>query len=343
MPDPIFSATVSFLSYFGIFAILSLSLNLEYGFGGQPNFGKVAFYATGAFVAGVVASRLMPIIAGVVPLDPFSPDGTMQRIAITQSNPSAALLSFLIALLLATLIAGGFGYLVSYPAIRIREEWFLAMVLLVTGEILRVVVRSYPPIVNGYNGVLIPNPFRWLGEADQVSFAYMVFILAVAAGVYVFVNRLVNSPFGRLLKSMRDDQIAAMSLGKDLVKVRGQVLIIGSALAGLAGVLYAYYSGYVNPDDFIPIRTFDVWVMVVLGGIANNRGVILGAAIMTVIDRGTQMMAIQLQAFGGIVELNYLRYIIVGILMLIILMFRQRGILPEKPVKTPAYEVIKGE
>ncbi|MEM3510594.1 MAG: hypothetical protein QXE57_04785, partial [Nitrososphaerales archaeon] len=97
------------------------------------------------------------------------------------------------------------------------------------------------------------------------------------------------------------------------------------------------------PDDFIPIRTFDVWVMVVLGGIANNRGVLLGAAIMTAIDRGTQILAIQLQTFGGIAELNYLRYIIVGILMLAILMFRQKGILPEKPVKTPAYEVVKVE
>ncbi|MEM4726233.1 MAG: branched-chain amino acid ABC transporter permease, partial [Nitrososphaerales archaeon] len=177
----------------------------------------------------------------------------------------------------------------------------------------------------------------------QVSLAYMVLILVIALGVYIYINKLVNSPFGRLLKSMRDDQIAATSLGKDLVKVRGQVLILGSALAGLAGVLYAYYSGYVNPDDFIPIRTFDVWVMVVLGGIANNRGVLLGAAIMTAIDRGTQILAIQLQTFGGIAELNYLRYIIVGILMLAILMFRQKGILPEKPVKTPAYEVVKVE
>jgi branched-chain amino acid transport system permease protein len=285
----------------------------------------------------------MPLIAGVAPLAPFSPEGTMQRISITQSNAYAALLTFLIALVLAALISGAFGYLVSYPAIRIREEWFLAMVLLVTGEIVRVVVRSYEPIVNGYNGVLIPNPFGWLRDSDQISLAYMVVILAIAACVYIYVNRLVNSPFGRLLKSMRDDQIASTSLGKDLVKVRGQVLIIGSALAGLAGVLYAYYSGYVNPDDFIPIRTFDVWVMVVLGGLANNRGVMLGAVIMTAIDRGTQILAIQLQTIGGITELNYLRYIIVGILMLIILMFRQKGIIPEKPVKTPAYEVIKGE
>jgi len=285
----------------------------------------------------------MPLIAGVAPLAPFSPEGTMQRISITQSNAYAALLTFLIALVLAALISGAFGYLVSYPAIRIREEWFLAMVLLVTGEIVRVVVRSYEPIVNGYNGVLIPNPFGWLRDSDQISLAYMVVILAIAACVYIYVNRLVNSPFGRLLKSMRDEQIASTSLGKDLVKVRGQVLIIGSALAGLAGVLYAYYSGYVNPDDFIPIRTFDVWVMVVLGGLANNRGVMLGAVIMTVIDRGTQILAIQLQTIGGITELNYLRYIIVGILMLIILMFRQKGIIPEKPVKTPAYEVIKGE
>ncbi len=83
--------------------------------------------------------------------------------------------------------------------------------------------------------------------------------------------------------------------------------------------------------------------MVVLGGMANNRGVILGAAIMTAIDRGTQIFAIQLQAYGGITELNYLRYIIIGILMISILMFRQRGLIPEKPIKTPAYKVVKDE
>jgi len=339
---PITSLVTTFASFFGIYMILSVSLNLEYGYGGQPNFGKVAFFGIGAFVAGVMASRVLPLIAGVTVIDPLGPQGVEVRIAISSTRPIETIVTFVLALILATIVGGFFGYLLSYPALRIREEWFLAMVLLVSGEIVRIIVRSYPPIVGGYQGLAgVSNPFRWIGDATKASLAYAALILAIALGVYLLVDRSVNSPFGRLLKSVRDDPVASMSLGKNVQLVRAQVLVFGSGLAALAGALYAHYIGFITPDDFIPIRTFDIWVMMVLGGMGNNTGAVVGAAVMTIIDRATAMLAVECGTFSTLIEFNYVRYVLVGILMLMILMHRQKGLLPEEPVKTPAYEVMK--
>jgi len=336
------SLLITFASFFGIYTILSISLNLEYGYGGQPNFGKVAFFAMGAFVAGIVASRILPLIAGMPVTDPLGPRGVEMRIAISSTRPIETVVAFTLTLILATVVGAFFGYIFSYPALRIREEWFLAMVLLVSGEIVRIIVRSYPPMVGGYQGLAgVSNPFRWVNDATKASTIYAGLILTIALAVYFLAERLVNSPFGRLLKSVRDDPAASMSLGKDIQLVRAQVLIIGSALAALAGALYAHYIGFVTPDDFVPIRTFDVWVMVVLGGMANNKGAVAGAAVMTTIDRATAMLAVELGTSSTFIEFNYVRYVLVGILMIVMLMFRQRGLLPEKPVKTPAYEVMK--
>ena len=336
------SLLITFASFFGIYTILSISLNLEYGYGGQPNFGKVAFFAMGAFVAGIVASRILPLIAGMPVTDPLGPRGVEMRIAISSTRPIETVVAFTLTLILATVVGAFFGYIFSYPALRIREEWFLAMVLLVSGEIVRIIVRSYPPMVGGYQGLAgVSNPFRWVNDATKASTIYAGLILTIALAVYFLAERLVNSPFGRLLKSVRDDPAASMSLGKDIQLVRAQVLIIGSALAALAGALYAHYIGFVTPDDFVPIRTFDVWVMVVLGGMANNKGAVAGAAVMTTIDRATAMLAVELGTSSTFIEFNYVRYVLVGILMIVMLMFRQKGLLPEKPVKTPAYEVMK--
>jgi len=336
------SLIVTFASFLGIYTILSISLNLEYGYGGQPNFGKVAFFAMGAFVAGVMASRVLPLLAGVPITDPLGPEGVEVRTTISSTRPIETMVSFTLTLVLAMIVGGFLGYVLSYPALRLREEWFLAMVLLVSGEILRIIVRSYPPIVGGYQGLAgVSNPFRWVNDATRASLMYAGLILTIALGVYFFAERSVNSPFGRLLKSVRDDSVASMSLGKNVQLVRAQVLVIGSALAALAGALYAHHIGFITPDDFIPIRTFDVWVMMVLGGMANNRGAVAGAAVMTFIDRATAMLAVELGTFSRFIEFNYVRYVLVGILMIAILMHRQRGLLPERPVETAAYEVMQ--
>lgn len=335
--------TLSILSFFGIYMILAISLNLEYGFAGQPNFGKVLFYSVGAYMAGILAARVSLWLVGQPVGNIFTVEALQTRVEVAMKYPLQTALTFILVLVVSAVVAGVLGYLTSYPALRIREEWYLAMVLLVSGEIIRIIIRSYEPIIGGYHGLAgITDPFTWVKNTTLSDVLYTAVILVIAFLSYSFAQKLVNSPYGRLLKALRDDETAAQSLGKDVARIRSQILIIGSALAGIAGVLYAYLTGYVTPDDFIPIITLDVWTMMVLGGKANNKGVLLGAMIITLIDRGTTVFALKFQSFATTLELNYVRYIIVGVLMTLIIMYRQQGLIPEEPIKTIAYEEVKG-
>jgi branched-chain amino acid transport system permease protein len=143
-----------------------------------------------------------------------------------------------------------------------------------------------------------------------------------------------------MLKSIRDDDVAAQSLGKDIRRARIQVMVIGSAFAGVAGALFTYYSNYVSPDNFIPIVTFNVWLMIVLGGLGNNQGTLLGTFLVVLLQKILAIFAITAPIANGTLLLNYLVYVLEGIIFLLLLVFRPKGLLVEKPVQTPADEVL---
>jgi len=335
--DPV-GFLISLLTLYGIYLILSLSLNLEYGYAGQPNFGKVAFYCIGSFTAAIVSTRLILLFYGVG-ANPCSISAKIALARIAASKPLTDVAAFLVSALAAVIITAAFGYMASYPALRLRED-FLGIVLIASGEIVRVFLRNYYPLACGPYGLGgIPNPFSWVSDPRTRSAAFLSLVLALDAAVFILCERIANSPYGRLLKSIRDDEDAALVLGKNVTRVKGQVFIVGSALAGLAGSLYAYYVGYVNPDDFTPAVTFIVWVMVMLGGRANNLGVVLGTTIIVLIDRLSTLLDNFLTQLPF--DPNYLRWLITGILMLTVLMIRPQGLIPEKPVKTPAWEVVR--
>ena len=159
--------------------------------------------------------------------------------------------------------------------------------------------------------------------------------------MYLFAEKLVNSPYGRLLKSIRDDELAANVLGKDIVRVKGEILIIGSAMASVSGALYTFYVRGVYADDFIPMVTFIALTMVILGGLANNRGVILGSLIITLFDRLTRPSFLRLLGVTFTFDISYIRYTLTGLLIILVLMFKPKGLLPEKPVRTPALTLAK--
>jgi branched-chain amino acid transport system permease protein len=331
---------VSLGTLFGINLILTLSLNLEYGYCGQPNFGKVAFFAVGAFVT----ARVSDLILLKQPIDPFSPLATSLKIVTATQDPLASMLYLVIALAGAAGIAGVFGYLASYPALRLRTD-FLAIVLLAFGEMLRNVARNYYPLVGGTLGVGgIPNPFIWIGNYQETDFLFASLVLGLAIAAFLILQMLAHSPFGRMLRAIRDDDVASMSMGKKVPWVRGQTLIIGSAFAGIAGALFAMYSGFVMADDYIPIKTFEIWVMMMLGGVASNRGALLGALVFTGLDRVISIFVGELpKIMSTPFEVSYMRYIILGIIMLLILRFRPKGLIPEKAEKTGIFKETKND
>lgn len=301
------------------------------------------FFSIGAYVAGVLVAHGIAALSGY-PGDLFTAQAQDARLRFAAANPGAIVGLFLAALVLAAVAGAGFGVLASYPALRLRGD-FLAIVLIAVGEAGRVFARVYTPFVGGNIGIGgVPSPFVFLGDRTG-RVAFSLFALGIALLVFLYTERLSNSPLGRLLKSIRDDELVANVLGKRTPRVKAQVLAVGSGLAAVAGVLWGFWFQTVAADDFIPQATFLVVAMVLLGGAANHWGALLGAITMTLLDHVTRP---SFYAILGVeanlpFDINYLRYILIGLMIILILMFRPEGLLPEKPVKTPALAVASPE
>lgn len=337
---------IALLTFFGIAALMALSLNLQYGVAGVPNFGLALFVSIGAYTAGWSYTRLLPLLAGretIYPCGATLGQALQARTEIMRTLPLIGFANFMITLLLAALIAGVAGYLASYPALRLKEEWYLALVLLVGSEIVRIIVRGYEPLICANNGISgIAQPFYWIRNARLAGLGFAGLVLVAVGGVYLYCERLVRSPYGRLLKAIRENDPVAGSLGKPVARVRGQVMLIGSALTGVAGVFFVTNLGFASTNDYVVGLTLDAWVMVVLGGLGNNRGALLGALLVTILDRVTAITAIQLNMLGFQWEFNYVRFILFGLILLLMLRYRPQGLLPEPVRTTGAHEGMKG-
>ena len=346
MQFDLLSTTITLLTLFGIAAIMALSLNLQYGLAGIPNYGLALFVSLGAYTAGMTYTRLLPLLAGrevIYPCGSGLGQALQLRGEIMRTLPLVGWGNFLITLLLAMVIGGVVGYLASYPALRLKDEWYLALVLLVGSEIVRIIVRGYEPIICAHNGLSgLAQPFQFLGPRLAAP-AFAGLVLVVAGLCYWYCERLVRSPYGRLLKALRENETVAASLGKDAARVRGQIMFIGSALAALAGVFFVVNVGYASANDYVVGLTLDVWVMVVLGGLGNNRGALLGALLVTLLDRITAISAIQLNMLGLQWEFNYVRYILFGLILLAMLRYRPQGLLPEPRRTTRAHGAFVGD
>ena len=336
------ATVIALLTFFGISAIIALSLNLEYGLTGIPNFGKAMFVSIGAYTAGVTYTHLLPLLAGQQFLDPCGENLTQAlqlRIDALHNTPGIGFVNLGLTLVISAIIGGIVGYLVSYTALRVKEEWYLGLVLLVGSEVIRTIVRGYDPIICGINGLSgISQPFSFIDNATLSSICFAIFVTVFALAAYFYCERLVRSPFGRVLKAIRENDTVALSLGKHVPRLRAQVMFIGSALAAIAGVLFAVNLGFVSTNDYAVDFTLDIWVMVVLGGVGNQRGALLGAFVVTVLDRVTAILSIWGNATGSKFEFNYVRYILFALILLWVLRYRRQGLLPEQSQTTVAHD-----
>lgn len=280
----------------GIYAVAALSLNLEYGYTGLGNFGKIAFFMIGAYTYAILAQAGM---------------------------------NFGICIASSAIIAAIFGFLVSLPALRLRED-YLAIVTLTSGEIIRAIIKNQG-IGGGVYGISIAQLFHfqtiWAGRIANIGLAF-----AFLGICFVFSQLLANSPYGRIMRAIREDQTAAQSYGKDIQRYKTQVFTVGSAIAGIGGALFAQYIGHFDPDSFTPFVTFTIWMMVMLGGPGNNWGAILGAAVVQIFQKGAAILK-------DYVHLPFdpinVQYILFGILIILVLFYRPGGLLKESSVKPP--------
>jgi ABC-type branched-subunit amino acid transport system permease subunit len=267
------------------------------------NFGQVAFFCLGAYATTIVT------------------------LTFNQS--------FFLGIIASMFLAGLFGYIIAIPTADLREDYW-AIVTLAAGEIVRIFFLNEDWVVGGgpYRGGAygvgdIPQPFRSHFAAQTYPFFYLGIVLVCLLLTYLIINRLTNSPFGRVLKSIREgDDNLAQAMGKDVKKFRIKAMAIGGIFGGLAGCLYAHYYGFISPQEFVPLETFIVWAMVIVGGEGNNKGAILGSVIIILFYNSTRY----LKDYVPINEttLASLRMVAIGVLIVVVMLFMKEGLIKEK-------------
>ncbi len=273
-----------------IYAILAISFNIQLGYGRLFNLSHIALFGIGAYT-----SALLTVDAGM---------------------------PFIVGFILGGLVAAFFGMLIAIPALQLRGDYF-AIATLGFAEIIRIITHNERWLTHGQFGVSgIARPeIVGISFASYELFVVLTFILLLIT--YAVMEKLIRSPFGRVLKGIRENETAAMSLGKNIFRFKLQTMVICSFFAGLAGSLYAHYVQYISPKDFAMAPLLAVLVMVVLGGIGNNRGSILGAAIFMIIP--------ELLRFSGLPSDIYapVRQLIVGLMLVLLMLTRPQGIIGE--------------
>jgi branched-chain amino acid transport system permease protein len=334
---------IDFGTTYTLYLAVSLTLNLEAGFAGVPNFGKVMFVAGGAAIAGSVCGRLSVIILGINAHGDYNavvPQLIPRIDPLLANNVILSMGLLLLGIVLAAGIGGVMGFLASYPAIHLRED-YLGMLLLASAQLFQIFLGGWTPFINGTQGIEVPDLFHWADVGVGVRDAVILgFLAAFALLVYVYVERVARSPLGRTLRAVRDNEVAARALGKNDVVIRRNVIIVASAISGIAGALLTFYAGAVGAETWTRITwTFWIWVMVIMGGAANNGGVALGAFFFTLLFKVVDQVKFY---FSGYIpfDVNWLEYMTFAGLLILILAFRPGGILPEKSSLTLPWRTV---
>ncbi len=324
---------VDLLAIFAIYVIVNLSLNMEFGYTGIPNFGKVLAVGAGAFVAASIPGRIFASIAGI------EGDYILDNLLIVSQinlwlvdNVGIGFVVFFLTLGIAAGVGGGVGLLTSYPAIRLRGD-YLAITLLAFGESIRIIGNNYTPLVGGTLGVQVPDPLSFLPNELRFPVA-TIGLVAIAAVVYVYSERMIRSPLGRMLRAVRDNEMAAEALGKNSTHIRIKIIMVSAALAAIGGALYAFYVGGTIAFAYDRASwTFWPFLMILIGGLANNKGVLIGTLIFVTLRKFIIFFKDSLDGFVPF-DVVWLDFLLLGVILLAILLYRPQGIFVEKPTPT---------
>ncbi|QEL21464.1 branched-chain amino acid ABC transporter permease [Bosea sp. F3-2] len=275
-----------------IYVLLSLGLTLQYGLTGLINFGHVGFFAIGAYTSALLVLNGAPFIVGFAG---------------------------------AALLAGVAAWPIGLVSLRLRDDYF-AIVTLGFSEVVRIVLTSERWLTKGVQGIPgIPRLYSGLGGAagQLATFATILAVTVVAAWM---ILRIARSPFGRIIEAIRDNEEAVQALGKDPPRFKIQVLVVGAALAGIAGAFYAHYITYIVPEQYIPLVTFYVWMAIIMGGVGRVSGAVIGSVILMVFLEGSRFIR---DIVPGISEVDMasVRIGLVGLLLILFIIYRPQGLM----------------
>jgi branched-chain amino acid transport system permease protein len=302
----------------GIYTIFALGLYLQYALAGLPNFGHVAFAALAAYGMAILVIRFN------VPL------------------PLASLAGLLVAV--------AFSLVLGIPSLRLRAD-YLAIATIAGGEIVRYLALNMQGLTGGpigsmgmlgpsklaqYHGpreailrqildVMERNPL--LASVATRDFVMLLIVWSIALLLLLVFWLMVRSPWGRLLRAIREDEEAAAAVGKNVFRAKLQVLVLGALLGGLAGLLLAWQIGLITPDDYQPTFTFYAYLILILGGTTRIWAIPVGALLFGLLYSGTRFLNFYPLSLFDTGERAYLRLILVGLLLIVLMAFRPQGLL----------------
>ncbi len=323
------------LLWFGIYYIVTLSLNIEFGYGGIPNFGKALSVIVGAISVGSILNRLIIFYYGIKgDFIEATTYGVAKINAVIAQNPVIGFLILIVAIIIAAFLGFVVGMIFILPSAKLKAD-YLGVTLLAISETVFLICVYNLSIMGGYFGVSVPNILAFVESANRGTI-YTGLVLVFTLLVYLFVRRLVNTPYGRVLRAMRENDEVTESFGRNLMKLRMWTMGIGSALGAIAGVLYCFYTENIVANAFTRVEwTFFPFLMILLGGKGNNKGVALGTLVYVIVMVLLDIYKYNIKEFFHIpIEPVWLTYIFFGIVMLLILYYRPKGLLPEKPIFT---------
>ena len=303
----------------GIYTIFALGLQVQFGFTGLLNFGHVAFMAVSAYAMAIL------VVKSGLPL--------------------------WLAALLAIAVGVAFGLVVGLPSLRLRADYF-AITTIAFAEIIRYVALNWGSLTGGSQGTIaLAGPQQaafynaewasfqarvgdWLspvlGDEPNKDVVMLAIVWAVALVLIIVLQYMIRSPWGRVLKSIREDEDAAAALGKNAFAYKLQALGVGAALGGISGLFYAFQLSFFSPNDFDPLTTFFAWTIVILGGTARNWGVPVGALVFGFIFAGTRFFDFAPFTYFDSPERAYLRLVIIGLILIALMAFRPQGLLGKR-------------
>jgi branched-chain amino acid transport system permease protein len=272
----------------GIYAILTMSLNLIVGYTGLAALGHIAFAAVGAY-----ASSLLALNFGISPW---------------------------IGLLIGAIFAAILGVIIGYPSIRLKGD-YLALATFGLGIIVYSIANNWVSLTRGPMGLPGIPPFSIFGYELSNVWSYFILVFFFVTITYIVIRNITNSPFGRILKGIREDEVATLAMGKNVNKYKLIVFIVGAFFAGIAGSLYAHYITFIDPSSFTAMESITILLMVVFGGMASLQGSIAGASILIIFPELLRFLGMPSSVAAP------LRQMIYGLLLITLMIWRPQGLL----------------
>lgn len=313
MPTEFIGFVVSFSIMGGVYAVMSLGLNVHWGKTGLVNLGVAGFFAIGAYTTALVTTAPP---SGIV--------AEYSRQAFGLNQP------FLVGVLAAAVVCGMIAVLIGIPTLRLRED-YLAIASIGIAESIRLMFTNERWLANGPQPMILGSaPLNSLVSPTWYPYVYLGIVLVTLGILYLIVERAVRSPWGRVLRAIREDEVVAAANGKNVFLYKVQALVLGAMVMGVGGALFAHHLGSISPTSFTPLfGTLVVWVALMLGGSGNSRGAILGAFIIWTIWSTMGLVTGQFpEGWEG--RAPFLRLLLIGLLIVLILLLRPQGILREE-------------